>query len=138
MTGPRLAHALIYAHDLAALAAFYTRALALEAEPTEHAGYQVLRGPGGPVLALHALPPHVAASMVITSPPARREDTAIKPCFEVEGLETARAQIQAAGGAVDAAWTWGGLHACDAVDLEGNVFQVFVRETELGSRGEGA
>lgn len=123
MPGPARAGALIYAKDLTRLADFYTQVLQMEqlhARPEivvlESADMQLL---------IHAIPPHIAETIEILSPPEPREDTAIKLFFTVPSLEWAREVVGRLGGVVrEEVWEGSGFSVCNALDPEGNVFQV--------------
>ncbi len=76
-------------------------------------------------LLVHWIPPPFAEGIVITSPPQRREDTALKFFFSVPSLAAARLAARAAGGEVFAEnWQGPGFTVCNGMDPEGNVFQV--------------
>ncbi|HEU4613995.1 MAG TPA: hypothetical protein VFS15_18000, partial [Kofleriaceae bacterium] len=71
------------------------------------------------------IPAAIAERIVITSPPERREDTALKFFFTVPSIEAARATAVSLGGAVfDERWNGPGFVVCNACDPEGNIFQV--------------
>ena len=76
-------------------------------------------------LVLHRIPPHIAADIVVTSPPQRREDVAMKFFLTVPDLDVAAERIAALGGTLfDDRWQGPGFTVCNAMDAEGNVFQV--------------
>jgi hypothetical protein len=88
--------------------------------------FAVLDG-GGWELSLVAVPPAVAASIVISDPPARRAYTPVKLAFDVAGIEGLRPVVARAGGLVDPAGTareFRGYRLVDAIDPEGNVVQL--------------
>ena len=123
MPGPARAGLFVYAKDQERIARFYqviadmTR-LHVEAELTvlESADIQLL---------VHRIPPGIAAGIQITSPPARRQDTALKFFFTVSSLEAAREKAAELGGEVgNENWTGPGFIVCNAMDPEGNVFQL--------------
>ena len=123
MSGPAAAGLFIYAKDLSRLAAFYEAILGLT---RAHATPElvVLRAPGIELI-VHAIPASIAASITIGDPPQRREDTALKFFFTVPSLAQARLAAPALGGAVlGEQWSGAGFTACNAVDPEGNIFQV--------------
>ncbi|MDQ8036182.1 MAG: VOC family protein [Pedobacter sp.] len=119
------AGAVIFSKDINVLARFYENLLVLtrtHAEPDhivlESAHLQ---------LVIHGIPTHIARSIHISSPPARREDTPIKLFFPVESLAAARKAAALLGGELNAAakeWEARGFRACDGHDPEGNVFQL--------------
>jgi predicted enzyme related to lactoylglutathione lyase len=76
-------------------------------------------------LVIHAIPEPIAASITVTKPPVRRENAAIKFFHTVPSIEQARAEASALGGEVFAERYAGpGFVVCNAMDPEGNVFQV--------------
>ena len=117
----KLRHAMLFVSDLPRMLAFYRDGLGLRARPDRAApGWEELDA-GGASLALHQIPPHIAATVTIASPPAAREDTPIKLIFEVDDLDAARATLVAHGAIMKEPYAWG---ACDGIDPEGNVFQI--------------
>ncbi len=123
MSGPARAGALIFAKDVARLADFYRQVLQMErlhAKPE----LLVLQSPDMQ-LVIHSIPAHIAQSFEITSPPQPRDETAIKLFFTVPSIEWARGVVAGLGGAVhDQAWQGKGFAACNAIDPEGNIFQI--------------
>lgn len=123
MTGPSRAGLFVYACDAPRIAGFYEAVLGLS---RIHAAgmITVLEGQGMQLI-VHEIPPQIAATIVIATPPVRREDTALKFWFTVTSLAAARAVAQGLGGDVDAqAWEGTGFRVSNAIDPEGNVFQV--------------
>jgi predicted enzyme related to lactoylglutathione lyase len=133
---PTAAGAIVYAKDIARLARFYADVADLEIvhEVADHVALESETYE----LVIVAIPAATAARIVITTPPARRENTAFKLVLPVESLAEARAAAQAAGGGVDAPereWEFQGSRVCDGFDPEGNVIQL--REiVETGDAGE--
>jgi predicted enzyme related to lactoylglutathione lyase len=113
----------VYAKDLGRLATFYGEVIGLaRVHATED--LVVLRGQGLDLL-VHAIPAHIAADITIESPPLRREDTALKFFFTVPSLALAAGVAARHGGAVDDdAWQGPGFRVRNAIDPEGNVFQL--------------
>ncbi len=118
----RLGTVMLYVKDLARMRQFYGGLLGVQAtEDTE--AWAAFDG-GGTRFALHAIPEEIAAQIAIDSPPAPREDGAVKLIFEVKDVEAERARLEALGARmVRRPWQRPG-EACDAVDPEGNVFQI--------------
>jgi hypothetical protein len=126
--------AVIYAKDTASLARFYGELLSMAVVHSEP-DHTVLES-ADLQLVLHGIPRHIADSFVITSPPERRTDAAIKLFFVVEDLAQARATAARLGGALnesDQEWEWQweasgvrGVRVCDGHDPEGNVIQLRV------------
>lgn len=118
-------HAVVYALDLARVAAFYEAVLGWQR--TENTQSFVLLDGGACELSVVQVPPEVAAGIVLTDPPAVREHTPIKLSFAVADFEAARQAAQAGGGHLKpaaAAWAWRGCLHLDGADPEGNVFQL--------------
>ncbi len=123
MPGPARAGLFIYAKHTERLASFYQ---AVAGMSRLHAvdGFVVLQSPDIQLL-VHQIPPPIAAQIVIESPPVRREETALKFFFTVPSLESARSLAAELGGEVfDESWQGPGFVVCNAMDPEGNVFQV--------------
>jgi predicted enzyme related to lactoylglutathione lyase len=123
MPGPARAGAFVYAKNAERLAAFYETLLPMT---RAHASAEliVLESPDFQ-LVVHAIPPHIAATVVVESPPKRREQTAIKLFFTVSSIAEARNTAATIGGEVFLEqWQGPGFRACNASDPEGNVFQV--------------
>ena len=78
-------------------------------------------------LSLVKVPERIAAAIVVSVPPKRREGIPIKLAFGVDGIEVLRPLLTEFGGVVDPAtsqWEFrGGIH-CDGVDPEGNVLRL--------------
>lgn len=122
------AGAIVYAKDLDRLARFYAEVanLTIVHRVDDH----VVLESDCFELVIVAIPAAIAARIVISSPPERREATAMKLAFPVPDIAAARVAAAAAGGAVDAVakeWSFQGLRVCDGMDSEGNVIQL--RET---------
>ena len=123
MSGPSRAGLFIYAKDLPGMAAFYESLLGmtrLHATPD----VAVLHSPDIQ-LTLHAIPPAIAAAITISHPAARRDTSALKFFFTVPSIADARTMAPSLGGEVlPDQWQGPGFTACNAVDPEGNLFQV--------------
>lgn len=122
---PRVASSglFIYAKDLPRMAGFYEAVLGMVPFRTSPE-LVVLRAPGIELL-LHAIPPHIAAYIDIAVPPAPREDVALKFFFTVPSLAVAAEAAARHGGEVLAAqWQGPGFSVRNAVDPEGNLFQL--------------
>lgn len=117
--------AVIFAKDILRLAEFYRDVLAMPillAEKDhiilESATFQ---------LVIHGISKKIAAQIQIETPPALREDTALKLFFPVESIAQARLKAKALGGGFkpkNREWEARGFRACDGYDPEGNVLQV--------------
>lgn len=123
MAGPARAGVLIYARHLESLARFYRELLELEvlAADSEH----VVAESDDIQLVLHAMPPHLADEVTIASPPAPREQQAIKPFFTVPSLEDAEVRARDLGGYVfGPVYDGPGFKVRNACDTEGNIIQL--------------
>jgi enamine deaminase RidA (YjgF/YER057c/UK114 family) len=125
-----LTGAVIFAKDMARVAAFYQQVCGLQPGGGD-ASHAVLLA-GDSQLIVHAIPAAYAQDIVIVQPPQRREDTPIKPVFAVASLAAARAYAAALGGVLDpVAREWAFTRQgqtrtmCDGHDPEGNVFQLW-------------
>ena len=123
MSGPAPAGLFIYAKDAARVANFYETLLGmkrlhatLELTVLENQSVQLL---------VHLIPEHIASTFEITTPPQKREDTALKFFYTVPSIAAARTTAAALGGEVfSEQWQGPGFVVCNAMDPEGNVFQV--------------
>jgi predicted enzyme related to lactoylglutathione lyase len=122
---PITAGAVVFAKDVARVARFYEEVAGL-ARMHEVADHVVLESEGYELVVV-AIPAEIAARIVITTPPERRESTAVKLVFWVEDIDTARAAARAAGGELnppEREWSFQGSRVCDGHDPEGNVIQL--------------
>ncbi|MBI1424756.1 MAG: glyoxalase/bleomycin resistance/dioxygenase family protein [Gammaproteobacteria bacterium] len=123
MPGPARAGLFVYAKDAERIARFY-EAVAGMARLHARDELIVLESPDIQLL-VHRIPAEIARDIVITSPPAKREDTALKFFLTVPSLDEARTVANRLGGDVfDENWQIPGFNLCNAMDPEGNVFQV--------------
>ncbi len=112
----RLQQAILFVKDLDRMADFYSGLLGLKIRAeTRTNSWVEMDG-----LALHAIPPHIADSIEIATPPVAREDNPIKLVFAVDDPQAEKTRL-AALGVVFVERPWGGY---DALDPEGNVFQL--------------
>lgn len=123
MTGPARAGLFIYAVDLGRLAGFYETLLGLR---RVHVTPEIVVLRSSDIqLIVHAIPAPIAARITITDPPERREMSALKFFFTVPSIAAARAQAPTLGGEIlEERWSGPGFSVCNAVDPEGNIFQV--------------
>jgi predicted enzyme related to lactoylglutathione lyase len=127
MAPPRLAHVFVFTSDLERMAKFYADVLALRREDSADAGFVIMRASSGADVALHQVPPHIAAQITISSPARWRDDTALKICFQTDDLAAQRQAILDHGGQAQVPWSWNGTEFCECTDPEGNVIQIFQR-----------
>ena len=123
MPGSTRAGLFVYAKDAERVASFYEAV----------AGMSRLQTPGDLIvlesadiqLLVHAIPEPIARDIEITSPPQRREDTALKFFLSVPSLDAARVAAARLGGEVfEENWRGPGFVVCNAMDPEGNIFQL--------------
>jgi predicted enzyme related to lactoylglutathione lyase len=114
--------AMVYVRDLGRMREFYGAMLGAEAGQAEGTeGWVWFREAR---LGLHAIPEQWAREIVIASPPVAREDCPVKLIFRVADVAGARARLEAMGGQVLQRPWQSPEGAFDALDPEGNVFQV--------------
>lgn len=132
MPAPARAGIFIYAKDPDRLAAFYETVLGMTAAHRTDE-MSVLRSPDLQLI-VHAMPPHVAAQVVITTPPQLRDSAAIKFFATVESLAAAQDRAHALGGQVfTEQWRGPGFVVRNASDPEGNIFQLREASRESGA-----
>jgi predicted enzyme related to lactoylglutathione lyase len=123
MPGPARAGAMIYAMDPERLSSFYEQLLSMRRLHAD-ADHCVIESDDFQ-LVIHAIQPPIAATITITTPPAPREDTAIKLFFTIDDLSHATALARALGGDVfEQSWQGPGFVARNGCDPEGNLFQL--------------
>jgi len=118
------AGAVLFAKDVARLAAFYAQVLAVVPKHAE--AEKVVIETDSFLLVIHAIPAAVAAKVEIASPPVLREQVPVKLFLPVRSLAQARVNAQGSGGAIKSAefeWSAADFTACDGNDPEGNVVQ---------------
>jgi predicted enzyme related to lactoylglutathione lyase len=120
----RLRSAILYVKDLERMQRFYCELLGVD--PANHNWTDVWAAfdTGGSVrFALHAIP-DIAKNIEIACPPLPRENQPMKLIFEVKDVERERERLESLGiQTLRRAWQKPG-EACDAVDPEGNIFQL--------------
>lgn len=123
MSGPAQAGLFLYAVNLTKVAAFYESLLDMR---RLHSVADIVVLQSSDVqLVVHAIPSHIAATISIAEPPQHREDCALKFFFTVPSIEAARANARVLGGEVlEQQWSGPGFRVCNAIDPEGNIFQV--------------
>jgi predicted enzyme related to lactoylglutathione lyase len=123
MSGPARAGLFVYAKDLERLAKFY-ETIASMARLHSTADLIVLESPDFQLL-VHRIPTHIAEGIVITSPPQRRENSALKFFFSVKSIAATSTAAAELGGVVfPEEWAGPGFLVRNACDPEGNVFQI--------------
>lgn len=123
MSGPARAGLFVYANDAERIAQFY-ESVAQMTRLYEKDELIVLQSIDIQLL-VHKTPAEIAAGITITSPPSRRENAALKFFFTVPSLTEAKSIATDLGGEIfNENWKGPGFIVCNAMDPEGNVFQV--------------
>jgi predicted enzyme related to lactoylglutathione lyase len=113
----------IYALGLERLSAFYQQLLGMRLLHAD-AEHHVIESPDMQLL-VHAIPPHIAATITLPAPVLPREDQSIKLFFTVPSLAAAEALVGRLGGALFGPQYPGpGITIRNGHDPEGNVFQL--------------
>jgi len=123
--GTQRAGAVVYAKDLARLSTFYAEVSGLATVRSEHD--HVVPASAAFELVVVAIPEPLASTIVLSAPPVRRTDTAIKLVFPVMSIASARDAAAKLGGELDPPgreWAVHGATVCDGHDPEGNVLQL--------------
>jgi predicted enzyme related to lactoylglutathione lyase len=130
MPGSAKAGALIYAKNLERVSTFYQQLLGMKLL-TADAQHHVIESLDMQLI-IHAIPPHIAASFDITTPPLPREEQAIKLFFTIASLAMAADVAASLGGALfGQEYARRGFTVRNGFDPEGNIFHV----RELKSEG---
>jgi len=116
----------IFALNVKILSDFYKDVLSLSPTPRPGDSKKDNRlGNDAEELLIHSIPNRIAKSIVIQSPPIPRDNSAMKPVFDVESLSIALERVTLLGGIVtERTFTLDGLTRHDIVDPEGNVVQL--------------
>ena len=123
MPGPARAGLFVYAKDCERVSTFYESVAGMTRVHNSDE-LTVLESPDIQLL-VHKIPDQIADNIVITSPPEKRENTALKFFFTVPSLAEARKVASSQGGEIfNENWVGPGFVVCNAMDPEGNVFQV--------------
>lgn len=123
MLGPARAGALIYAREPGLLSHFYRTLLQMEIRSQSE---QLIVLENGDIqLLVHAIPEPYIGQIVVTTPPALREQGAIKLFFTVPSLAWAEAKAaDLGGGLLPQQWSGPGFVVRNAFDPEGNILQL--------------
>ena len=79
---------------------------------------------GGCRFALHAIPTQFGSNIDISSPPVARESSPVKLIFLVDNVPEERTRLEALGVVILQREWQKTAEECDAVDPEGNLFQI--------------
>jgi predicted enzyme related to lactoylglutathione lyase len=114
---------IVFSVNVPRLAAFYE--LVLGAKPQHEASRDIRLISARDEVLIHSIPMKIAKEIRISSPPAPREDTPLKPVFDVASLEIALEGVKAAGGVVTSQrFSLDGQTRHDVLDPDGNVIQL--------------
>jgi predicted enzyme related to lactoylglutathione lyase len=120
----QLRSAMLYVKDLEGMKQFYSDMLGVKPNNKEWTDVWATFDTGSTRFSLHAIPAEIAKHIEIASPPAPREKDPVKLIFEVKDVESERGRLESLGITIlRRPWQKPG-RACDAVDPEGNVFQI--------------
>lgn len=120
---PARAGLFVYAKDAPRLVAFYMAIIGMR-QLHSASDLTVLEADGVQLL-VHAIPPAIAATIDISVPPEPRDTTALKFFFTVPSLALARrTALQLGGDVVQQEWLGPGFRVGNAIDPEGNIFQL--------------
>ena len=115
---------MLYVKDLERMKRFYAGILGVEPTNQSWTNVWATFDGGGIRFELHAIPADIAENIEIASPPAHRENQPVKLTFEVKDVEGERERLESLGvQTLRRPWQQPG-EACDAVDPEGNIFQI--------------
>jgi predicted enzyme related to lactoylglutathione lyase len=116
----------IFSKNVKKMAEFYEAVLGLvvASNPSDDSNDIRLRDESTEVL-LHSIPKNIAKTFTIETPPQARDESAIKPIFDVVSLETSLEQVLLKGGVLTRrSFDLDGLSRHDVLDPEGNVIQL--------------
>ena len=116
----------IFAVDVNKVAAFYQAVLGVAPRPNPGDNKKDLRlCKAGEEILIHSIPAHIAKTINVQIPPVPRDESAMKPIFDVESLTESLTQVSSNGGVVtERTFTLDGLTRHDVLDPEGNVIQL--------------
>jgi predicted enzyme related to lactoylglutathione lyase len=121
---------MLYVKDLEGMKRFYGQILGVEPTNQRSTDEWAAFDTGEIRFALHAIPADIAQDIDIASPPEPRESGAVKLIFAVDDVERERERLESMGiRTIRRHWQLSG-EACDAVDPEGNIFQLCCSGTD--------
>jgi hypothetical protein len=119
----------VFSINVRRLAMFYGSVLG--AEPIEERSGDIRLINERHEILIHSIPKKIARDIEITSPPAPRDNSALKPVFDVASLERALRSVEGTGGVVTSrGFSLDGLTRRDVLDPDGNVIQLRSRMSE--------
>jgi len=110
------------------MASFYGEVLGVKPVAATQTETWVEFETGRATIALHAIPASIASTIEVCTPPDPREDTPIKLMFEVDDIQLECKRLEELGVTVIRR-PWG---AIDAIDPEGNIFQIYSTSSRTG------
>jgi predicted enzyme related to lactoylglutathione lyase len=120
-----LSGAVLFVNDLPRMRKFYGDML--QARPVNAEDSYALFELNGSRFLLHAIAAEFAAHAGIASPPQAREGNPVKLIFSVHDVAAERSRLVAMGVTILPRPWQNPEESCDAVDPEGNVFQIAAR-----------
>jgi predicted enzyme related to lactoylglutathione lyase len=124
MAAEQKSGAVIFAKDVVCIAKFYEEVIPMRV--THFEPHLIVLESATLQLVVHGIPARIAKSIKITSPPALRENTAIKIIIPVPSIDAVREKATTYGGGIhsnEKGFKARGFRACDGYDPEGNVVQ---------------
>jgi predicted enzyme related to lactoylglutathione lyase len=113
----------VFSVNIPRLAAFYEAVL--DAEPLDESSEDIRLINERDQVLVHSIPKKVAKEIKITSPPVPRQNSPLKPVFDVASLERALGNVESMGGVVTSrGFSLNGLTRRDVLDPDGNVIQL--------------
>ena len=120
----QLRNAMLYVKDLERMKRFYGEMIGTSPSNQGRTDAWATFKTGATYFSLHLIPTELAMGIEIKSPPIPREESPVKLIFEVKDVEAERSRLESLGiQTLRRPWQKPG-EACDAVDPEGNVFQI--------------
>jgi hypothetical protein len=116
----------VFSINVRRLAVFYESVLG--AEPLDESSGDIRLSNERDEVLIHSIPEKIAKDIKITSPPTPRENSALKPVFDVISLERALGSVEATGGVVTSrGFSFDGMTRRDVLDPDGNIIQLRCR-----------
>jgi len=116
----------IFSINVRRLADFYEAVVGVKRSPSPgDNGKDIRLRSDNEEILIHSIPAKIAKTISLQSPPEAREDTPIKPVFDVGSLVEALAEVSLKGGVVtERTFELDGLTRHDVLDTDGNVIQL--------------
>jgi len=120
----QLGCAMLFVKDFARMREFYERLLQTSPVNTQWTDSYALFNAGGAQFALHAIPEAAARGIEVSTPPRPREQGAFKLIYCVDDIAAESARLESLGVPLLHREWQNPEESTDAVDPEGNVFQI--------------